>query len=137
MGNDKREQAWAKWERDQLGDWSAWAKWERDQLGDWSDVSHRQSFDAGHAAATAEAQADGWVAIETGLPEADGWYACTINDNDGFENLVEPYWFSTVTGFWSDGDNLSADAIWLNRQSLIAWQPMPAPYQHKSEGDSK
>ena len=125
MANDKREQAWAKWERD--------------QLGDWSDVSHRQSFDAGHAAATAEGipQADGWVAIETGLPEADGWYACTINDNDGFENLVEPYWFSTVTGFWSDGDNLSADAIWLNRQSLIAWQPMPAPYQHKSEGDSK
>ena len=128
MAHDKREQAWVQWEQGWMR--SGWAKTTFQE-------TFYAGYDAGHAAATAEAQADGWVAIETGLPEADGWYACTINDNDGFENLVEPYWFSTVTGFWSDGDNLSADAIWLNRQSLIAWQPMPAPYQHKSEGDSK
>ena len=93
MGNDKREQAWAKWERD--------------QLGDWSDVSHRQSFDAGHAAATAEGipQADGWVAIKSiaDLPTVNGRYVTQewsgilrIQDYDSHRRKL---WFSSVLAY--------------------------------------
>jgi len=79
-------------------------------------------------AVAAERTRNQWTAMGDGLPTDDGWYSCTVNDNDGFENLVEPYWFDVATGIWSDGDNLSADAIWLNRRSVVAWMPLPSPY---------
>jgi hypothetical protein len=73
--------------------------------------------------------ANEWQTIEDGPPSRPGWYACTVNDDDGFPNLVEPWWWEPDEdgGGWLDGD-LSKMG---NFTRVVAWAPLPPPYQDK------
>lgn len=79
-------------------------------------------FDAGVEFATPK-----WIPVSERLPDTDGWYAVTVNDNDGFPDLVEPYWYD-IEG-WSDGQGLYIKDSTFSDHILIAWMPLPEPYR--------
>ena len=86
----------------------------------------RFGFEAGCEYATAEGipQADGWVDVADGWPEEDG------------EDVLVTFWSGTtwlvMVAVYYGACQWSIDA------DVIAWQPLPAPYQRQSsEGDSK
>jgi len=58
------------------------------------------------------------------LPQKDGWFAVTINDGDGFPDLVEPFWWNGSQ--WTDGDNIGDSTI-RNEQTVVAWRELPEP----------
>lgn len=104
-------------------------------------IAFGRGFDSGYAAATAEGipQADGWVDVTDRLPEAkEGWNhseQCLVwyqpsldavgNYGIAYYHYDPPY----RPCEWVDFAHLGRDPI--------AWQPLPAPYQRKSEGYSK
>jgi hypothetical protein len=67
-----------------------------------------------------------WTLVTDSLPDKPGWYACTVNDDDGFQNLVEPWWWEPDEegGGWREGD-LSKMGKFTR---VIAWMPLPKPY---------
>lgn len=69
-----------------------------------------------------------WVPVSEGLPTEDGWYNCTINDNDGWPNLTEPYWWDGE--HWSDGNTFEP----ATDKTFIAYQRIStAPYNPKED----
>ena len=73
MAHDKREQAWVQWEQGWMR--SGWAKTTFQE-------TFYAGYDAGHAAATAEAQSDGWVDVADRLPTENGEYDVTLQSVD-------------------------------------------------------
>ena len=69
----------------------------------------------------AEEQNNGWIACSERLPECDGGYICTTTDVEETLELIYSTWDST----WMD----EFDSIY----DVIAWQPLPAPYQPKED----
>lgn len=97
------------------------------------DFSFRVGYDAGHADA-ALAAAD-WVAINSSddNPLLDGLYLVTLTgaDDDPYsDELVREAWFNTRKEIWTSIDGGYG-------YDPLAYRPLPAPYQRKSEGDSK
>ena len=129
MANDKREQARNKAKQDALNAATA-SDCDRGDCAVNILLAAEFGFDAGLAAATAEGipQSDGWVAIETveDLPKEEG-LRCLVTRRGHVELLV---WCDHYKS-WDDatGDDHECDAM-----DVTAWQPLPAPYQHKSEG---
>ncbi len=92
-------------------------------------IAFGRGFDAGHAAATAEAQADGWVDVADRLPLSIGGinWPVIVTDRD---QCVR------VGTFVDDGFYLDNSTIKMPLIEIIAWQPLPAPYQRQSsEGE--
>ena len=116
MANDKREQARNKAKQDALNAATV-SDCDRADCAVNILLAAEFGFDAGHAAATAEA--DGWVAIETvdDLPEHNGRYV--TQDKNG-QLQVQDY----------DSHRI---VIWLT--TVVAYQREPIqPYQRQSSG---
>jgi hypothetical protein len=111
-----------------------YARWMADKDNDgctWGTADVLADFAIEYATAEGIPQADGWVAIETveDLPKEEG-LRCLVTRRGHVELLV---WCDHYKS-WDDatGDDHECDAM-----DVTAWQPLPAPYQRKSEGDSK
>ena len=113
----------------------AWQKYRKTCApNQWNTAAHNNylaGFDAGYAAANQ------WQVIETdGLPEEDGNYLTTYlgynplsDDVDGPPCTCEFGWFKDE---WIYDDGFPA------RVKVIAWRPLPEPYQPtEGEGDSE
>ena len=92
----------------------------------------RFGFEAGCEFATAEAQADGWVDVADRLPEKEGMYLVSqqaLGDDDLAHIQQVDIALCNVQKLWFGLGGVRLDGI-------TAWQPLPTPYQRKSEGDS-
>lgn len=95
-----------------------------------------EAYDAGHAAATAEGipQSDGWVTIETRLPdrEPNKSYSnppCLVT----LKGEVRILCFNHEHLVWDDE---TGDDFYCQIGDVIAWQPLPRPYHRPSrEGE--
>lgn len=89
----------------------AYAKWEPNGgFGKWNWEAFSAGFDAGHAAA------DDWVAIEDGMPDDHDWYLVAADYDGGIQGLTEINYF---------GGEFN--------ERVIAWQPLPKPYQRPND----
>ncbi len=71
-----------------------------------------------------------WIPIEERLPELSGEYLCEYKMNGLLFHYVLHYWIDDPvwgTGWHRMGDML--DSITDNSAGLIAWMPLPEPYE--------
>ena len=89
---------------------------------------------------------DGWIPVEKGLPDKYGWYLCTLKDgrvncyywnnkgewlDNGKKHLFDLYHvYSKITGMEVLAKN-EESVYWTDW--VIAWQPLPKPYQPKEK----
>lgn len=66
----------------------------------------------------------GWISVSNGNPKETGLYQVTVDDND--EPVITAMYLAEV-------DIWSFHAGYGNYMNVIAWQPLPAPYQPKGE----
>lgn len=67
---------------------------------------------------------DGWIPVEEGLP--DKYTEVLVSFEDGFNGVVA--WYSNIDKTW-----WNANTERPIEAKVIAWRPLPAPYQPKEE----
>lgn len=84
----------------------------------------------------------GWVACEDRLPEINHFYAVTIFD--GEDCRAEPAYYAKIgylgmrelkPNWWTDCTS-NAEMIEDGEDKVIAWQPLPEPYQESDTVDT-
>ena len=73
----------------------------------------------------AEEQNNGWIPCSERLPEENGKYlVCVDNPTRNRKNCIFAFWFNAYDKEFEREHDLDY---------VIAWQPLPAPYQPKGE----
>ena len=61
--------------------------------------------------------AQSWIPVSERLPENEGLYLVSV-ENDHLRHYSKTCWFNSHRN-------------WFSRQDVIAWQPLPKPYEEK------
>lgn len=85
-----------------------------------AECSRRKWYQIGYK----DGKYDDWIPVEERLPE-DGTYLCTLDGE--LCGIKEP--FTGMCGI--------ENGIWDEPDCVIAWQPLPDPYQPEREGEKK
>ena len=82
MANNKLEQAKKQFIKETMDEEYRSSMTGSDQYCAGMEIGLSEGYDAGHAAATAEAQSDGWVDVADRLPTENGEYDVTLQSVD-------------------------------------------------------
>jgi len=69
-----------------------------------------------------------WIPVEKELPEKCGWYEITILDESWEKNKTSIGWFHGDDFYMTDKAECGKSP-YFDRVDIIAWRPLPEPYQ--------
>jgi len=72
-----------------------------------------------------------WIPVSERLPKETGWYLITFKVYSGGYGVCEMS-YRKPENYWTD-ENISRKV--LDNDEVIAWMPLPEPYNAESEGE--